>query len=138
MKNFKLTLVLLLALILLSVSACAPSSESLAKDGDNVVLFISENYELSEGETLATFMGRLVGSKKISSFIFKDGMLTALNGKAAKGNVYWMLYTDDSEYSNNAWGSVTLDGVTYYSATLGAEELPVKMGCTYVWMAQAF
>ena len=129
-----------LMLVLLSVVVCFSACKNVdgypAKDGDTVILTVTQEHD---GVTfLADYMEYVSGSEELSSYVINDGMVVVINDLRAIGNVYWMLYTDDSEYSNNAWGSVTLDGVTYYSATLGAEELPVKMGCTYVWMAQAF
>ena len=50
---------------------------------------------------------------------------------------YWMLYTDDSENSNTAWGQIEYDGKIYGSAALGAGELVIKDGLTYIWYYQA-
>ena len=49
-----------------------------------------------------------------------------------------MLYTDDSENSNTAWGQIEYDGKIYGSAALGAGELVIKDGLTYIWYYQAF
>lgn len=129
-----------LMLVLFSVVVCFSACKNVdgypAKDGDTVILTVTQEYD---GVTfLADYMEHLRGSEELSSYVIKDGMVVVINGLRATGNVYWMLYTDDAEYSNEAWGTVEVDGVTYYSATLGAEELPVKVGCTYVWYAQAF
>jgi len=142
MKNLNKSIIFLLVLCMLALIGCNSQSTETFRDAENgefVELFITEAYELEEGLTLAKYMQNIKGSKKISSFTFENGMLTVLNGAKASGNIYWMLYTDDAEYSNEAWGTYQLnENLTLYSATLGAEELPVKKGCTYVWVAQAF
>ena len=129
-----------LMLVLFSVVVCFSACKNVdgypAKDGDTVILTVTQEYD---GVTfLADYMEYVSGSDELSSYVINDGMVVVINDLRAIGNVYWMLYTDDAEYSNEAWGTVEVDGVTYYSATLGAEELPVKVGCTYVWYAQAF
>ena len=135
----------ILSLILLVVCAClcfvgcndiSNTADTVAKDGDYVLINVESIPE--SVVTLSDYMNSIKGGNEISAFIIENGMLTSINGKKSQGSLYWMLYTSDAEYSNTAWGSVTVDGVTYYSATLGAEELPVKGGCTYVWYAQQF
>lgn len=129
-----------LMIVLLSVVVCFSACKNVdgypAKDGDTVILTVTQEHD---GVTfLIDYMEHVSGSDELSSYVINDGMVVVINDLRAIGNVYWMLYTDDAEYSNEAWGTVEVDGVTYYSATLGAEELPVKVGCTYVWYAQAF
>lgn len=129
-----------LMIVLLSVVVCFSACKNVdgypAKDGDTVILTVTQEHD---GVTfLIDYMEHVSGSDELSSYVINDGMVVVINDLRATGNVYWMLYTDDAEYSNEAWGTVEVDGVTYYSATLGAEELPVKVGCTYVWYAQAF
>lgn len=132
----KRLLALTVCVILLAFSACIGSDYTQAKSGDYLILSVT--LEVEEDSTLIDYMNRIKGSKSLTNFKIKNGMLTVINGMQARGNVYWMLYTDDSEYSNSDWGTVEIEGITYYSATLGAESLPIKQGCTYVWYAQAF
>ena len=49
-----------------------------------------------------------------------------------------MLYTDDAENSNDAWGTVVYEGKTYASATLGAESLVIAEDCVYIWVYTKF
>ncbi len=67
-----------------------------------------------------------------------NGMITSINGTKNTTNSYWMLYTDDQEHSNQAWGTLEYNGKTYFSATLGFEELPLRKDCTYIWSYQNF
>ena len=82
-------------------------------------------------------MNKLVERGELE-FTAADGMVTSIGGKANTTNSYWMLYTDDAENSNEDWGTAEYEGKTYLSATLGYESLPIKEGCTYIWMYQTF
>ena len=132
----KRVLALAVCVVLLAFSACIGSDYKPAQSGNYLILSVT--LEMDDDASLLDYMERIKGSKSLTNFEIKDGMVTVINGLQASGNVYWMLYTDDSEYSNADWGTVEIDGITYYSATLGAESLPVKQGCTYVWYAMAF
>ena len=138
MKKF-LSLILVVLCACLCFVGCnnvSDSSEVVAKDGDYVLINVESVPE--SVVSLSDYMNSIKGGNIISVFTIENGMLTSINGKKAQGSLYWMLYTNDAEYSNSAWGSVTVEGVTYFSATLGAEELPIKADCTYIWYAQQF
>lgn len=74
------------------------------------------------------------------SFTFVGGMLTELNGKknTADFSFCWMLYTSDEEMSNSGWGTIVYEESVLGSAVVGAESLPVEIGCLYVWEYQGF
>ncbi len=132
----KRALALAVCVILLAFSACIGSDYKPAQSGDYLILSVT--LEVEDDVSLLDYMERIKGSESLTNFEIRDGMVTVINGMKASGNVYWMLYTDDSEYSNADWGTVEISGITYYSAALGAESLPVKQDCTYVWYAMAF
>ena len=133
--RMKGVLSLIVCVLLLFSIACMNTDTVPAVDGDYVVLTVTEADDCA---TLIDYMNKINGSKSLKSFEISNGMIIVINGKKASGNVYWMVFTDDADYSNEQWGSVEIGGVTYYSATLGAESLPIKEGATYVWYAQAF
>lgn len=136
MKKLTTLLLVFVALCLMAFSGCVDVGNFSAKHGDTVIITVTD--EVANGTTLLDYMEDINGGDVVKSYVIKDGMLTVINQMEAKGNTYWMLYTDDVEYSNEDWGTVEVDGVIYRSATLGAEELPVKEGCTYIWQAQTF
>lgn len=88
-------------------------------------------------KTLKDYMDFLQGEGELT-YTIADGMVTAINGKSNTTKSFWMLYTDDSENANSTWGTFEYESVTYGSATLGAEALAVKEGCTYIWAYQTF
>lgn len=134
----KLTKLLALFLVLLSIfafTACQDKDENT--DTDVVITVSADNYDV-QGKTLKDYMDCLVADGKLQ-YVISDGMITSLNGEVANGvNAYWMLYTDDAENSNSTWGTYEKDGKTYASAALGATDLPIKDGCTYVFTLQSF
>lgn len=133
--KMKVLLSLIICILMLFSFACVNTDTVPAVDGDYVILTAAESEDCAN---LLDYMNKINGSESLKSFEISNGMITTINGKKASGNVYWMLFTDDAEYSNEQWGSIEVGGVTYYSATLGAESLPVKAGSTYVWYAQEF
>ncbi len=136
MKRLTKVLILLLALIyIFSLTACGKNPVTITEDSVFITAKSSE-YDI-EGKTLSEFMEVLSDDNKLT-FEIGNGMVTSINGKANANNSYWMLYTDDVENSNSAWGTVEHEGKTYSSAALGATELVVKDGATYVWVYQSF
>lgn len=104
------------------------------KDVEPVAITVSGS---TEGETLFEYMSDLKDKGELS-FSFDDGMITQLNGVSNTSNSYWMLYTDDDENSNTAWGTYEYEGKTLGSSALGADSLVVVDGCVYVWVYETF
>jgi polar amino acid transport system substrate-binding protein len=72
---------------------------------------------------------------------YENGMVMAINGlynDVVSWSASWMLYTNDAELSNTAWGTCEYQGEIYGSAMYGAESLTVKNGCRYIWVYQTF
>lgn len=136
MKKISKLIAILLIFAIATFVGCNNVSNLLAKNGDTVVLTVTDDVEV--GTTLLDYMQSIKGGEVLSSYTIENGMVTEINGALAKGNVYWMLFTDDGENSNETWGTVTVNGKVYASASLGAELLKIKKGCTYIWVAQAF
>ena len=132
-------LILCLTVIVIAVCsvACNVVTDNVEGSDIAVITVSSDVLEITSTTTLLDYMNELKSKGKIS-FSMADGMITEINGKSAGGNVYWMLYTDDAELSNEAWGTYEYQQKTYLSAIYGAESLVVKEGATYVWHLQAF
>ena len=73
------------------------------------------------------------------TYEMKGTMLASLNGTSNDDTTfsYWMIYTSDTENSNESWGTVGWNDETFASASVGVSELQVKSGCTYVFAYQA-
>ena len=133
MKRISNLFLTLFTFILFSFAFTACKTPVTA-DGDYVLL-TAKNVE--EQTTLVEYMQTLQEDGKLS-YTVEDGMVVSINGKANEANSYWMLYTTDDEFSNEAWGTIEYEEITYKSASLGAEELVVKEGETYVWVYTTF
>ena len=135
-KLFAAACAAILALSAFAFAACAP--KTVVVDETAVIITPSDKIlPITENTVLADYMDKLVERKELE-FTAADGMITSLNGIANTTNSYWMLYTDDTENSNADWGTTEYDGKTFRSATLGFASLPVKAGCTYIWVYQSF
>ncbi len=138
-KLFTVYAAVLLAVSAAAFAACAPRTPATVTLGENAVLITpsSEVLGITAETTLADYMDELVSRNELE-YQAADGMITSINGKAQEGSSYWMLYTDDAENSNADWGTAEYEGKTYLSATLGYGLLPIKEGCTYIWLYQTF
>ena len=137
---FKTKLVAILTLVTLMfccITGC--NNPKVVTQGENTVaISISSRIcEITDDLTLLDYMNALKQKGEID-FIIQDGMIIQINDISQKANSYWMLYTDDGQNSNEAWGTIIFEEKTYASASLGAESLIVKENCTYVWTYQAF
>ena len=104
-----------------------------------VVITIDSDFAVTDDTTLIDYMNYLKSQNELN-FTITNGMVDSFNGVKNTGDFSkcWMLYTDDADYSNQAWGSINIDGVTYNSAVLGANDLPITQGKTYIWVYQSF
>ena len=93
--------------------------------------------EVQAGTKLLDYMNELKKLNEIT-FTIDNGMIMTIDGKSGNSSTFWMLYTDDADNSNSQWGTYEYEGKTLGSATLGADQLPVKDGCVYVWVLQSF
>lgn len=141
MKNLKKLLTLLLVgVVLMLVIGCATTpSTSDETIQDFVKIVVDKDYMDIDGAKLIDYMQALKEDGSLD-YAEDSGMITSINGKAntADYSVCWMLYTDDAELSNTAWGTVEIDGKIYASAISGANDMAIKDGATYVWVYKAF
>lgn len=136
MKKFLTALTTFIAILACCLFAACGDKEPITADENTVIITaVSSSFDF-ENKTLKEYMDFLQGDN--FTYSIENGMVTTINGKSNTTNSYWMLYTDDSENANNAWGTFEYESVIYGSAILGAEALPVKEGCTYIWAYQTF
>ena len=77
---------------------------------------------------------KALSAKGSLTYEMKGTMLTSINGKSNDDTnfSYWMIYTSDAKNSNESFGTVEWNGVTFIGASVGVSELNVKDGHTYV------
>jgi hypothetical protein len=129
-----LTLLLVTLTALMMFTACGKNKDPLVISETDEFVVIKCQTE-KEDLTLASYMDGLD-----DIFLIENGMVVSINGikNAADWSYCWMLYTDDEEMSNTAWGEIEYKDKVYGSAVLGAESLVVKNGKTYIWVYQGF
>ena len=137
MKKFLICLASVLVLFACFVVSACDDKEPVKADENTVIITVSNSSFDFEGKKLIDYMDYLQDSKELT-YTVANGMVTSINGKSNTTNSFWMLYTSDTENSNNAWGTFEHEGALYGSATLGAEALVLKEGCIYVWAYQTF
>lgn len=125
----KIPAVFLLLLTVVFSAVCLFSCKE--KDAKPVVITVEE--PVATGTTLVEYMDLQGIDYKIS-----NGMVTELDGTKNSTKSFWMLYTTDETNANTAWGTYEYNGATLGSAVLGAGELLVAQGETYVWVYQTF
>lgn len=125
----KIPAVFLLLLTVVFSAVCLFSCKE--KDAKPVVITVEE--PVATGTTLVEYMDLQGIDYEIS-----DGMITELDGTKNSTKSFWMLYTTDEANANTAWGTYEYNGATLGSAVLGAGELLVAQGETYVWVYQTF
>ena len=132
-KKLTITALLLsLALTLFAIAACG------GNDPEHIVLKPSESeMTITQTTTLQDYMDYLVDKGELE-YEISGTFITSINGVANTTNSYWLLYTDDSANSDKSWGTLEYGGKTYNSATLGAADLIVASGCTYIWSFESF
>ena len=128
----------LVALLLCVTLACAilcgcgAKTKILKETDEFIVITPSEDFV---GKTLKDCMDDLKTRGELE-YEMEKGMVTSVNGvdNPADYSYCWMLYTDDAENSNDAWGTIEYSGKTYASASYGATELVIAKGCIYIWV----
>ena len=133
----KKSVALFICLVLASLFLCACQMKEVTVISENdefVVLTFDKGFS---GETLKDAMENAQENEQIT-FTVENGMVTSINGIKQTSDTYWMLYTDDEEFSNTAWGIITYNEKEYASASKGITELIVKDGKTYIWVYTKF
>ncbi len=138
-KLTKLFAFMLVLVSMMTMFACQNPTDNGDKEPSDadVIMTVSATEFNIEGKTLKDYMDYLVDKGELT-YTIADGMITTINGTKNGLNSYWMLYTDDTENSNNAWGTYEVNGKTYASASVGVNLLALKDGCTYIFTYQTF
>jgi hypothetical protein len=55
-----------------------------------------------------------------------------------ENGIYFLIYNNDEENSNNSWGEYNYNDAKLGSASSGISDLPVKDGCIYAFVYSAF
>lgn len=137
MKKFLTLFASLFALLICCLASACGEKNPIKADENTVIITASDSSFEYGNKTLKDYMEHLQQEKALS-FSVSNGMVTTINGKSNTTNSYWMLYTSDSENSNQEWGTFEHEGKIYGSAVLGAEALIVKKDCIYIWAYQTF
>ena len=129
----KVLCLLAVVLSLFVITACKSGEPLVISESDTFVVVKCQTDK--SDLTLSKYMDGLS-----DVFVIENGMVVSINGQenASDWSHVWMLYTDDSELSNSAWGTIEYEGKVYGSAVSGAESLIVKNGCVYIWVYQEF
>lgn len=138
MKRF----VALFVLFCLSVCfLCGCQSRYVTIDDSAIVIKASTAVmKIEKDTTLKEYMDALSESGRLS-YEAKDGMIISINGvenDVVTWTASWMLYTNDPDNSNSAWGEAEYNGEVYGSASWGYESLIIKEGYTYIWVYTVF
>ena len=123
------------------VSSGVLASSLVVVDGDIVIITVDADYmSITNTTVLIDYMQKLKTDGALNYTVRDDGMINSINGQenTADWSKCWMLYSNDTELTNEMWGTVTVGETTYFSAVLGAETLPIKDGKIYVWEFKSF
>ena len=134
MKKFLAFAISLIAIVACAFAVACGSKSPVTADENTVFITADKSYN---NKTLLEYMNHLQDEGDLT-FEIKDGMVTSINGKSNTTNSFWMLYTDDTENANEAWGTFEHEGKTYGSAVSGASDLKIKENCMYIWTYQTF
>ena len=133
--------VILVGVLFFTLCSCVKTPQNVIKDSDECIVITTAetDYEITKNTRLIDYMDTLKEKGELD-FSIESGMITVIDGvkNANDFSKCWMLYTSDTEYSSNAFGTVIYDGKTYGSAIVGAGELPIKKGEIYIWYYQEF
>ena len=123
------------------VSSAVLASSLVVIEGNTVIITADADYmNITNTTVLIDYMQKLKTDGALNYTVREDGMINSINGQEnpADWSKCWMLYSNDAELTNEAWGTVTVGETTYFSAVLGAEALPIKDGKIYVWEFKSF
>lgn len=117
------------ALACVLLGACSNYADPVAFTAD------ASNFDYTD-KTVEDYMNYLQDAGEIA-FEINDGFVDSINGTANTSNTYWLIYSNDEEYTTDDF-TIEYEGEIYGLTTLGVTELPVKEGCVYVWYYQTF
>ena len=139
-KRITLTVIVLALMlaVVLGLVACGAKPVQI-RDSEIILTYDKDVMADIENKTLLDYMNALQ-EKELLTFSAPGGFVVTMNDRtpdATKGE-YWFIYTDDEDYSNEAWGTYEIEGKTYKSATKGISELPIKEGKSYIFVISVY
>ena len=136
MKKRSLFVWLTALLVAFLAFSCGKTTKNQA-DENTVVIHPSNDVLVLQSDT--TFMEYLEAMKEkgLIDFTTSSGMIISVNGienksTGANSMKCWMVYTSDESQSNQAYGVLEYEGVSYASASFGADMLIVKEEFVYI------
>ena len=136
MKKF-LTL-FIVVLLNISFVGCKKTIANVDTVENKVVITITDQVE--ENTNLFDFMN-ILKDNNLLTFEYQTSSygayVTAINGVQATLSQAWMVYSDDEEFTSNAY-QIECNGKLYSQTILGAESLIVKQNKTYIWVLMDF
>ena len=137
-----LLVVLALAISVASVLGLMACKQGEAIPETEIILTVDSSVMADiDGKSLADYMAALKEKNKLSyeGSVEEWGLyVQTINGRTIDPKTeYWALYTDDADFSNEAYGTYkATNGKTYAMAGVGASSLMLKEGKTYIWVVQ--
>ena len=128
--------IVLFALVLAcsTLFACKKEAVKELTEADKYVVLVPESKYI--GSRFTDSMTAYAEENEEFTFVAYDGFVSSINGvnNSYETNYYWMLYTNDADNTNPAWGKVKYKGEVFCSAAVGIDDLPVVEGKTYIWV----
>lgn len=135
------TFFLMVILSAMCLLACGKDKEEVAQNVQATVVESTDTLlviKVDKAEETTTLWDIMQWLREEEAVVFESEnstygeFITSINGRE-NGDKYWLSYTSDTEFSNEAWGTFEYQGERLGSCTLGASSMPVKEGCLYVW-----
>jgi hypothetical protein len=103
--------------------------------GDKTIDFDEEI--TTDAEYIHDLLDELVEKKGITYELDSFGMVGKLGSLAGNGTTeFIMFYSDDAKFTDATWGTLSFNGKTYNSASLGVNDMPVSDGHTYIFILE--
>lgn len=136
-KSLSLLLVLVLCLFLFASCAEKPHATVVFAGGEKDQTFQLAIADYKEGDTLYTAFSekRFAASFNTDSTPYLTSLCGTTPDEAA--GEYFAIYTTDPAL---AWGDAAFekDGLTYYYAAYGVNDLPIREGTVYLFRVESF
>lgn len=147
MKNKRILLIAVIIIALLSIVmgmlvACNDNDDTSTK---NITVTLMDNEQTVT--TDKAYLGDVLKDLKASGLIkfeYQDGaygmFITSINGKKLASNEFVAIYlsSDNPDYADQLIPTITIGDTTYYSATKGADTLPIIDGIKYYLTVLSF
>ena len=114
-RLFRIAVLSLILISMFALMGCSPKEPLVIKESETciVVKVSAEQKKITNSTTLLDYMNMLKADGKLL-FETSNGMVKSINGieNPADWSKCWMLYTNDAELSNEAWGKITVNDLS--------------------------